>query len=122
LVVSVIDCDEDPTTLARWGELATPRVSRGSVRGYCYAAGVQPREALAFTRLLRAVHLGSTGGWPFTEFLDAHDVRTVRRLLARSGAPDEIHLEEDFIQAQRLVRDSVLLQEITAALALGRQM
>jgi hypothetical protein len=120
LIVSVIDCDQDPTTLKRWGELATPSMSRGSVRALCYAAGVRPRDAHVFARLLRDLNLRFAGDWPVGEFIDTRDARTMQRLVARSGLTNDVRGIETFLRDQQLIGGVAVLAEIRSALVRRR--
>ena len=82
-VIRIIRSDSDPKTLAGWGR--TLGASRGALRAWCRAAHVQPRRALDFTRVLRAVVISQGKTFDLTNLLDVVDDRTLIRLLKRGG-------------------------------------
>jgi hypothetical protein len=83
LMVAVVPLAADMKTLDDWAHAA--HVSVGSLRGYCGAVGIQPKRALDFARLLRAVLRSSHADWEPARWLAVSDPRHLRRLLARGG-------------------------------------
>lgn len=103
-VVGVTASPHDTRTLAEWGRCVGRSV--GALRAWCYAAGVPPRESLAFARLLRAVMISKQDVWDPYNLLDVVDPRSMRRLLGDGGlplsSPSSPSLEE-FLERQRLI-------------------
>jgi hypothetical protein len=83
LMLAVVALDMDVKTLGRWA--AAVDVSIGSLRGYCRAAGVNPKQALDFARLLRVVFRSDAGPWDPAQWLDVSEPRHLQGLLARGG-------------------------------------
>src|SRR2546426_12318855 len=82
-VLGIIRADADPRTLAGWGR--TIGTSRGALRAWCRAAHIQPRRALDFARLLRAVVISQGKHLDLMNLLDGVDDRTLIGLLKRGG-------------------------------------
>jgi hypothetical protein len=82
-VLGVIRSDADPRTLAGWGR--TIGTSPGALRAWCRAAHIQPRRALDFARVLRAVVISQGEHLDLMNQLDVVDDRTLIRLLKRGG-------------------------------------
>ena len=83
MVVAVTEADDDPPTLGEWARLIA--ASEGSVRLYCYTAGMRPKASLDFARLLRVIRRSTDGEWAPALWLAAADARTLDALLARGG-------------------------------------
>jgi hypothetical protein len=83
VTVGAIDCEADPKTLMAWGQAVG--VSCGALRIWCRAAGVAPRDALYFCRMLRAMSLRQVEELALENILDVIDQRTLRKLLTRAG-------------------------------------
>jgi FixJ family two-component response regulator len=105
-IVRVRRAAEDFPTLDKWAHLLL--TSRGTLKGWCHAAHVEPHTALECARLLRAFELPlRLDGLPL-DYLDISDQRTAVKLFRRSGfaisAPgiDAV----TFMAEQRLLTDS----------------
>jgi len=112
-VAAVIESPTDPRTLHAWARFVG--TSASSLRAWCQAARVPPKNSLDCARLLRATVLSRTVGWDPVNLLDIRDYRTLRQLLRRGGlhterAPDQ----HEFISRQILVTDPVAKQELIA--------
>jgi hypothetical protein len=119
-VVRIIRSNSDPKTLAGWGR--TIGVSRGALRAWCQAAHIQPRRALDFARVLRAVVISQGQAFDLTNLLDVVDDRTVVRLLKRGGVLELEHsnsppLPAEFISNQLFVRDDLALSAVLRLLS-----
>jgi hypothetical protein len=114
-VVRIICSDSDPKTLAGWGrELG---VSRGALRTWCRAAHIQPRRALDFARVLRAVVISQGHALDLTNLLDVVDDRTLIRLLKRGDVSELKDRKSppsttDFITNQRFVREDLAMSAV----------
>jgi hypothetical protein len=78
------------------------------LRNWCRTAGISPRRALVFARLLRAVLLADGGRHRPENLLDIVDRRTLTGLLKMGGFDPEEDLPGDvetFLERQTLVRD-----------------
>jgi hypothetical protein len=101
--------------LEGWGR--TLGASRGSLRAWCRAAHIQPRCALDFARLLRAVVISQGTAFDLTNLLDVVDDRTLVRLLKRGGV---LELKDrtsppspgEFISNQIFVRQDAALSAV----------
>jgi CheY-like chemotaxis protein len=119
-LVPVIDSPADPRTLEGWARCIA--VSPSTLRKWCYAAGIGPRRALVFARLLRATTLAARGHYTLEALLDFVHRRTFLGLLKFSGF-DLPHVPTDpaeFLERQTLVRDAAALSEIRRLLAVTR--
>lgn len=109
-VLGIIRSDADPRTLAGWGR--TIGTSRGALRAWCRAAHIQPRHALDFARVLRAVVISQGKHLDLMNLLDVVDDRTLIRLLKR-GAVLELKdrrsppTAAEFISKQTFVRNDL---------------
>jgi hypothetical protein len=104
VVCRVARSHEDPKTLEVWARLAG--TSRSALTTLCRAAGIAPRPARDFTRLLRACIV--TGGNPaeLHDVLDIVERQTAVRLFQRAGLQSDVPLSPlDFLDRQRLVRN-----------------
>jgi CheY-like chemotaxis protein len=116
-LLPIIDSPKDPRTLSGWAELipCPPSV----LRSRCRAAGLTPRRALLFARLLRAVARRQDGSRALENFVDVVDRRTLAALLTSAGFDDRddfpVHVPE-FMARQRLVVDPCLRREVERAL------
>jgi ActR/RegA family two-component response regulator len=118
MVVRVIGCPRDPRTLDGWAQAVA--MSRGTVRGWCHAAGLSPKRSLDFARMLRATVRHQDGRLRPDELLDVVDRRTLRALLAmgRKGACAAAELPstiEDFLEQQAWITDPAALREVHLA-------
>jgi CheY-like chemotaxis protein len=117
-IVGVSDLESDVRTLAEWGKAIA--ASRGSVRGWCHAAGVQPKSALAFARALRAYRLASKWHLPPTDVLDFADKRTAERFLSRVDtfpcSYSSTATLEEFCASQSYLRARPVVGEVMALL------
>jgi hypothetical protein len=82
-MLAVVFSHTDVKTLGDWARAA--RVSVGSTRGYSATAGLLPRHALDFARLLRVIVQAGPGSWEPARWLTVSDPRHLRKLLARGG-------------------------------------
>ncbi len=122
VIMPILDAPRDPRTLSGWSRLAF--ISPGALKHWCHMAGLPPRHALVFARLLRAVLL-ARGGQPRPEnLLDVVDRRTLAGLLRLAGLNPDQALPADidtFLAHQVLVRDPAILSQVTQALATRRR-
>jgi hypothetical protein len=119
--VKAIGEPRDPRMLKDWARCAgttTPKL-----RACCRAAGLPPRRALLFARVLRVIarqHM--TGGDP-ADLFDIVDRRTLAKLLVLSGG-DGTRLPpsvDDFLARQRLIDSPGAMAYIRAALGGGER-
>jgi hypothetical protein len=108
--MKIIGSSSDPKTLAGWGR--TIGASRSALRAWCRAAHIQPRRALDFARLLRAVVISQGKTFDLSNLLDVVDDRTTIRLLKRGGVQalkDRTHPPSpaEFVSDQMFVRDDL---------------
>jgi hypothetical protein len=118
-MVSVIDSATDPRTISDWGHLVY--ASSGALRNWCRTAGVSPRRALVFSRLLRAVVRGQRGDQRLENLLDVADRRTVVGLLRSAGfrsARDFPRDIESFLRQQTVMLDADVSQTVRQLLSL----
>lgn len=81
-VVSMIDCDHDLKTIARWAKHAN--ASGSTIREHCRLVQIKPQSARDFGRVLRAVcQSGHT--WLPETVLECSDVRTLQKLMKCAG-------------------------------------
>lgn len=117
-VVPVVDSPRDLRTIAKWGRWIA--ASPGTVRNWCFTAGIAPRRSLVFARLLRAVVLSQHGRRTPESLLDVVDRRTYRGLLRLAGLSEETggcpREVEMFLRLQTLVRDADVLSKVRKAL------
>jgi hypothetical protein len=117
-VVPVVDSPRDIRTIEKWGLWIA--ASPGTVRNWCFTAGIAPRRSLVFARILRAVVLSQHGRRKPESLLDVVDRRTCRGLLRLAGLSEETggvpQDVEKFLRLQTLVRDADVLSEIRKAL------
>jgi CheY-like chemotaxis protein len=109
----IMDSASDPRTIQDWSRLTF--VSPGALRNYCRIAGVSPRRALVFARLLRAVLLGQGGRHRPENLLDVVDRRTLVGLLNFAGLDPHGEFPtslDAFLGRQVLVQDPDVLLEI----------
>ena len=91
LVAAIVTAEADPGTIDGWASLR--RMSASTLRHYCAAAGVRPKDSLAFGRPARALLLGAPCEWRPEDVLTQMDPRTLARLLTRGGVLDFLHRE-----------------------------
>lgn len=116
-LVPLIDAPSDPRTLTGWSRVVF--ASPGAIRNWCRTAGISPRRALVFGRLLRAVLQGRAGRHKPENLLDVVDRRTLAGLLRLAGLQENVEFPRDidsFLQRQVLVRDPDMLLEVQRAL------
>jgi CheY-like chemotaxis protein len=115
-VVPLLNAPKDPRTIAGWADIVF--VSPGALRNWCYTAGIAPRRALVFGRLLRAAHLFRHRGQHLENLLDVVDRRTLVGLLRTAGVTlaDFPMAAEEFVERQSLVRDDATLMQVRCAL------
>jgi DNA-binding response OmpR family regulator len=128
-LATVIECPQDVRTFGRWSQwVATPP---DTLRRWCHAAGVPPRAALIFARVLRAVPLMGRSyplmgrgyplmgrGYELANLLDVVDRRTLIAMLRLAGFADERDVPDTidaYLERQTLLRDAVLLDEVRRA-------
>ena len=114
-----ISAEEDPNTLKKWSQAAG--ASQATLRSWCFMAHVRPKEALDFTRVLRAIVLNQNFRWDLFEVFDVSDPRTLERLLHRGGVEfllscDVAPPPERFLAAQCYVRNQHVLETLRAML------
>jgi hypothetical protein len=121
-IVRAVSAAKDFRTL---GDLARQiGTSRGALRNWCYVAGIRPRAALDFARLLRAAYNASVtcnGGHGPLALLDAVDQRTLHRMLGRGGlcvneAARQLDCPATFLRLQRFVSVPDALAAVRRAL------
>ena len=117
-MVSAALSPEDPKTLTKWSLCAAQSV--GTLSTWCGAAGLRPKTALDFVRLMRAVGTAHQTGIPARHLLDTVDGRTLSSLLARAGING--HLEQlatldTFLRSQRLIPCTYTLEVVLRAFA-----
>lgn len=118
VVAPIVDAPCDPRTISGWSRLAF--VSPDALSDWCRTAGIPPRRALVFARLLRAVVLAHGSSRRLENLLDVVDRRTLAGLLRLAGLSPETAFPADidaFLQRQALVRDPDALCAIRRALA-----
>jgi ActR/RegA family two-component response regulator len=81
-IVSMIDCEEDPRTIADWAKHA--RSSYSTIREHCKLACVRPYRARDFGRVLRAICWSGRIWLPET-VLACADIRTLNKMMELSG-------------------------------------
>jgi hypothetical protein len=113
LIVEVTASNTDVKTLATWARIAS--VSPSALRGYCRVAGVRPKAALDFARLLCLV-VKMRDEWVPSAWLDISDERNLQRLLGRGGLQKNGDPPQliDFLQGQRLLSESAYLVQAIA--------
>jgi CheY-like chemotaxis protein len=121
-IARIVGAAGDPRTLDAWGRHIG--ASAGTIKNWCRIAGLSPRRSLTFARLLRAVVRHRLDGYRPADVLDIVDHRTLARLLRLGNAGEDRddlpHDVGDFLSSQRLIGDTVALQELERALrALG---
>jgi hypothetical protein len=118
-VLGVLRCSHDPTTIDAWGRVIG--ASGSAIRQWCRSAGVRPKAALDFARVLRAVVLTQGRSWDLYNLLDVVDERTMRNLFVRAGMPELLGAAEPpetarYLARQRFVRNAVALQAVISLL------
>jgi hypothetical protein len=113
----------DPRTLTRWGQAVG--VSRGALRVWCKAAGVQARQCLDFLRVLRAIVQSTDRDWDPFNLLDVVDQRSLVRLLNRGGVEqlwrsERLPTIDEFLQRQRFLENADIVEAVSRRLAVGR--
>jgi hypothetical protein len=119
LIVRVVASKDDPSTVERWGRLVG--ASRGTLGTWCRAAKTSPRRSLELARLIRAFVLTNGSGVDLQDVMDIVDPRTVTRMLARAGLHDASASNlavsvQELVRQQRLVRNEMALNALTALL------
>lgn len=113
-IVGVSELESDVRTLREWGKAVA--ASRGCVRGWCHAAGVRPKSALAFARALRAHRLASRWHVSPSDLLDFSDRRTMNRFLSRADTcPVPCSTTpslEDFCASQTYLPGCPIIEEV----------
>jgi DNA-binding NarL/FixJ family response regulator len=116
-VTRLLDSRRDTRTLAEWGtEVAA---SAGTIRNWCYSAGLSPRKSLLFARMLRAVYQHADGGSRPENLLNFVDRRTLARLLLQGGGTRDAlpGTVADFLERQRIVDSPEAVGQIRVELA-----
>jgi two-component system response regulator RegA len=115
-IASVVDSPHDPKNLADWSRIRG--VAPDTLRTWCRTAHVLPKRSLDLARLLRAVCLSRSKGWPLERLLDAADHRTVERLLAAGGLTSDTKLPTlgQLLARQSLISDLAALDELRRVL------
>jgi hypothetical protein len=112
----------DPRTLVHWARVVG--AAPGTLRNWCYTAGVSPRRSLVFARLFRAGRVMHKTGDSVENVLDIVDRRTIARLLRFGGFSTADALRCDvntFLRRQTLVQDTRLLCVLNRELHTERQ-
>lgn len=121
-IVGVSELESDVRTLREWGRAVA--ASRGSVRGWCHAAGVRPKSALAFARALRAHRLASRWHISPSDLLDFSDRRTIHRFLSRADTSpvpcSTTPTLEDFCASQTYLPECPIVEEVMLLLRQAR--
>jgi len=113
VLVPIVDSSKDPRTVAMWAQLVF--ASSGALRNWCSTAGISPRRALVFGRLLRVMFLSRGSAGKLENLLDVADRRTLLVLLRFSGLSSADKFPQDlneFLKRQTIVRDPELLRKI----------
>jgi hypothetical protein len=118
-VCEVLTSEGDVRTVRAWAALVNMSVS--SLRELCSVVGVQAKNALDFSRVLRVV-MKSPTRWRPEFYLDVSDRRTLRRLTHRSGLERPLHCSHEgllsvFFANQRFIETEVLLPTIRQLLS-----
>ncbi len=115
-VEAVIDLPHDPKTVLHWCE--SIGVGNTQLRVSCRAVGVTAKDSLDFARILRALVHRTRNGWSLHELLDVGDPRTLQRLVTKVGLnTSTVDISPaDFLETQRIVRSSVVLDELRRVL------
>ena len=116
VVTAVLNLQDDTPTLAVCSRAIG--ISRGTIKTWCAAAGVKPKDLLDLARILRALSTNSVGQWNPYEVLNVVDSRTLRRLVDRAGvdfsnrqvAPARFLLTQQLVPESRLI--SGLLEQL----------
>lgn len=115
IILAAMGSQSDPRTVEMWSRCAAR--SPGTIREWCRAAGVRPKDALDFARLLRALTLARAVGLRIEDTLDVIDCRTLASLLRRgglqSGAP--VPDLDVFLEQQQLITRAPIVLAIGAA-------
>jgi hypothetical protein len=117
VVLLACESPSDFPNLGTWARAVG--VSAPWLRAWCYAAGVRPKAALDFTRLLRyLVHCERTDYWSMLNAFDVVDQRTLRRMLVRGHVEmlfaDDPPPVDVYLTEQQFVRDRRLIARLTA--------
>ena len=103
-VLAIAMQPEDCKTVGDWAhEIGT---SETSLRNICKFAGVKPKVALDFSRVLRAIAVSTEYGWNVHDVIDIADDRTRKQLFRRCGLDPNsccIPTLESFLRAQTVV-------------------
>lgn len=124
MVGPVLGAPEDPRTLVEWGRLCG--LSASSVKVRCRVAGMRPKLALDFCRLLRVVTFDAPGSTERRMLgqLNIIDERTMRRLLRRAGISTAMLTTVtpwEFLSSQCLVTQTDYLSALRERLISGGQ-
>lgn len=116
MIAPVMSASDDPRTLFDWGRICG--LSASSVKVRCRAAGIRPKIALDFCRLLRVVSIDAPGTTErrLLQQLDIIDERTMRRLLRRAGiSPTALAraTPSEFLSTQRFVTEADYLSAVS---------
>jgi len=115
-LLAVVQTQDDPRTLAGWSRCSFASV--GTIRNWCYTAGIPPRRCLVFGRLLRVVLRSNRERCRPENLLAVVDRRTLIRLFACAGftADGFPNTVEEFLQRQTLIADEDFLRETRRAI------
>lgn len=119
MVGPVLGALEDPRTPVEWGRLCG--LSASSIKVRCRVAGIRPKLALDFCRLLRVVTFDAPGSTErrILGQLNIIDERTMRRLLRRAGISAATltgATTAEFLWSQRLVTNADYLAALPSRL------
>lgn len=116
LVAAAIRCTHDLPTVRAWARQVG--MSETQLRVCCRLAQVPAKSSLDLARSLRAAHWAVQTGVEIEAYLDIADPRTGRRLLSRLGLGGARSASTDeYLQAQQIVTDPVLVQELRRVVA-----
>lgn len=109
LVMRTSTGTDDVKTVSAW--CRTVGLARSTLKAWCKAADVTPKNSVAFTRLFHVALHHSGEPWNLQRRLDIIDRRTAEALIRRAGfAPDSpIPDPESFLSQQRLIVSEELI-------------
>jgi CheY-like chemotaxis protein len=116
-MTTAIEASEDPRTLDMWASCC--HVSAATIRGWCYAIGLQSHGSLVLARLLRAICKASKLGGRARDFLDIADRRTIAQWLNSArleGADLDSMSPLHLLRQQQLIRDPTAVRELEKSL------
>jgi DNA-binding response OmpR family regulator len=116
-VATAVAVDSDTKTIEQWAKVVG--LSRSVLRISCTVAGIKPKTALDFVRLLRCAVKYGGRGLKFCDVLDVIDPRTLSHILDRAGLAayeGRVPSLQQFMEMQRLVLSPSLLVAIHDAI------